>query len=85
MQKVLLTLCLSLGLAACGPQTPEEAQAPETAGATQSLTLPTGPTTCNMDGCPAGMCATSGAASSSCPGGYIFYCSTIVPGKTRCI
>ncbi|MBJ6764837.1 hypothetical protein JGU66_29070 [Myxococcaceae bacterium JPH2] len=85
MQKVLLTLCLSLGLAACGPQAPEEAQAPESGNATQSFPLPSGPTACDMDGCPAGTCATSSTKSSACPGGYLYYCSPIVRGQTPCI
>ncbi|MCE9670053.1 hypothetical protein LY474_19830 [Myxococcus stipitatus] len=85
MRKLLLTLCLSLGLTACGPQAPEESPAPSTESATQSLELPPGPAVCDMDGCPAGMCATRVEPRSTCQGGYVYYCSTIVPGQTRCI
>ncbi|MCP3103913.1 hypothetical protein LZ198_34060 [Myxococcus sp. K15C18031901] len=85
MQKRMLMLCLALGLTACGPQTAEESTEPSTESATQSLELPPGPTVCDMDGCPSGMCATRVGINAMCPGGYMYYCSTIVPGQTRCI
>ncbi|WP_426750289.1 hypothetical protein [Myxococcus sp. Y35] len=72
---------LALGLSACGPQTSEDASAVDEAE--QSVEVP-GPTACHMDGCPAGMCAYKTAPSTSCSGGYIYYCTAIAPG-VRCI
>ena len=85
IQRLVVTMCLALGLSACGPQTPEEPAAPTAGSAEQSLENPPGPTACDMDGCPTGMCAIRAAPNTSCQGGYIYYCTQIVPGHTRCI
>jgi hypothetical protein len=83
IQRLVVTMCLALGLSACGPQTPEDTAAPS--GTVEQSVVPTGPTVCDMDGCPTGMCAVRAVPSSSCPGGALYYRTQIVRGQTLCI
>lgn len=83
LKRLVVTAFLALGLTACGPASTDEA--PITEGVEQPMGPQPEATACDMDGCPSGMCAITVAASGSCPGGYVYYCTTIVRGQTRCI
>jgi hypothetical protein len=83
MKKLAVMVCLALGLSACGVEAPEETT--EESRTVEQLYYPPGPTTCDMDGCPSGMCATGTYRNTSCSGGVGFTCSTIIVGTTKCI
>ena len=82
-KKIVVMVCLALGLTACGGGLPEEPlqldPIKQELKVEECLVQ-----ACDMDGCPQGMCATSTKPSPVCGIGYVFCCSQIRPG-TLCI